>query len=80
MMLMGVSRTETMISLDESINDKKRLMHRIFNELKLIMARKPKIDRFNEKILSRFQIYNSLFLTLPFKNYKANFIIFTIIF
>ena len=29
----GVSRTETMISLDESINDKKRLMHRIFNEL-----------------------------------------------
>ena len=29
----GVSRTETMISLDESINDKKRLMHHIFNEL-----------------------------------------------
>jgi len=29
----GVSRTETMISLEESINDKKRLMHRIFNEL-----------------------------------------------
>ncbi|MEC8547635.1 MAG: transcriptional regulator, partial [Bacteroidota bacterium] len=24
---------ETMISLEESINDKKRLMHRIFNEL-----------------------------------------------
>ena len=34
------------------------------------MARKPKIDRFNEKILSRFQIYNSLFLTLPFKTIK----------
>ena len=34
------------------------------------MARKPKIDRFNEKILSRFQIYNSLFLTLPFENIK----------
>lgn len=34
------------------------------------MARKPKIDRFNEKILSRFQIYNSLFLTLPFKAIK----------
>ncbi|MBT7676677.1 MAG: phosphoenolpyruvate carboxylase, partial [Flavobacteriaceae bacterium] len=34
------------------------------------MARKPKIERFNEKILSRFQIYNSLFLTLPFKNIK----------
>ena len=29
----GVSRTETMISLEESINDKKRLMHRIFNDL-----------------------------------------------
>jgi len=34
------------------------------------MARKPKIERFNEKILSRFQIYNSLFLTLPFKTIK----------
>ena len=29
----GVYRTETMISLEESINDKKRLMHDIFNEL-----------------------------------------------
>ena len=29
----GVQRTETMISLEESINDKKRLMHQIFNEL-----------------------------------------------
>jgi|TARA_Y100000816_G_C26018444_1_gene532732 Lrp/AsnC family transcriptional regulator for asnA, asnC and gidA len=29
----GVSRTETMISLEESINDKKRLMHKIFNEI-----------------------------------------------
>ncbi len=29
----GVQRTETMISLEESINDKKRLMHTIFNEL-----------------------------------------------
>ena len=28
-----VLRTETMISLEESINDKKRLMHRIFSEL-----------------------------------------------
>ena len=26
----GVTRTETMISLEESINDKKRLMHSIF--------------------------------------------------
>lgn len=29
----GVNRTETMISLEESINDKKRLMHAIFQEL-----------------------------------------------
>ena len=29
----GVLRTETMISLEESINDKKRLMHTIFHEL-----------------------------------------------
>ncbi len=29
----GVYRTETMISLDESINDKKRLMHTIFKDL-----------------------------------------------
>jgi len=29
----GVQRTETMISLEESINDKKRLMHQIFNDL-----------------------------------------------
>jgi Lrp/AsnC family transcriptional regulator for asnA, asnC and gidA len=31
--IVGVSRTETMISLEESINDKKRLMHKIFNEI-----------------------------------------------
>ena len=29
----GVHRTETMISLEESINDKKRLMHSIFQDL-----------------------------------------------
>ena len=29
----GIYRTETMISLEESINDKKRLMRSIFNEL-----------------------------------------------
>lgn len=28
----GVSRTETMIALEESINDKKRIMHAIFKE------------------------------------------------
>lgn len=29
----GVVRTETMISLEESINDKKRMMHAIFREI-----------------------------------------------
>lgn len=29
----GVTRTETMISLEESLNDKKRLMHSIFNNM-----------------------------------------------
>ncbi|MGV6828054.1 MAG: Lrp/AsnC family transcriptional regulator [Flavobacteriales bacterium] len=29
----GINRTETMISLEESINDKKRLMHHIFTEI-----------------------------------------------
>ena len=29
----GIIRTETMISLEESINDKKRLMHTIFKEM-----------------------------------------------
>jgi Lrp/AsnC family transcriptional regulator for asnA, asnC and gidA len=28
----GVNRTETMISLEESINDKKRMMHAIFRD------------------------------------------------
>lgn len=31
--IVGVNRTETMISLEESINDKKRMMHAIFKEL-----------------------------------------------
>lgn len=30
----GVTRTESMISMEESINDQKRLMHRVFKELK----------------------------------------------
>ena len=30
------------------------------------MARKPKIERFNENVLSKYQIYNSIFMTLPF--------------
>ena len=34
------------------------------------MTRKPKVERFEEKVVSRFQIYNSLFLTLPFKSIR----------
>ena len=30
------------------------------------MARKTKLERFNDTVLSKFEIYNSLFLTLPF--------------
>ena len=49
----GVSRTETMISLEESINDKKRLMHKIFNEIKIVLLMKKltKLERFEDKVL-----------------------------
>ncbi|MBL7473488.1 phosphoenolpyruvate carboxylase [Robertkochia sediminum] len=30
------------------------------------MHRKPRIERFNENVLSKYQIYNSIFMTLPF--------------
>ncbi|WP_405206822.1 phosphoenolpyruvate carboxylase [Aquimarina sp. LLG6339-5] len=30
------------------------------------MARQPKIDRFNHNVLTKYQIYNSIFITLPF--------------
>ena len=30
------------------------------------MARQPKIERFNQDVLSKYQIYNSVFMTLPF--------------
>ncbi len=30
------------------------------------MARKPKIERFNQNVLDKYQIYNSIFITLPF--------------
>jgi len=32
------------------------------------MARKPKLERFNERVLSKFQLYNNLFLSLPYEN------------
>lgn len=31
-----------------------------------MILRKPKIERFNENVLSKYQIYNSIFITLPF--------------
>ena len=34
------------------------------------MAQKSKIERFNESVLSKYQIYNSLFLTLPFDSIR----------
>ena len=36
------------------------------------MARKTKLERFNENVLSKFEIYNSLFLTLPFDSLKKS--------
>ena len=30
------------------------------------MHKQPKITRFNENVLSKYQIYNSIFMTLPF--------------
>ena len=34
------------------------------------MHREPKLERFNENVLSKYQIYNSLFLTLPFNDIR----------
>ena len=36
------------------------------------MARKTKLERFNENVLSKYEIYNSLFLTLPFDSLKKS--------
>ena len=30
------------------------------------ILRQPKIERFNQDVLSKYQIYNSIFMTLPF--------------
>ena len=30
------------------------------------MARQPKIERFNQNVLTKYEIYNSIFMTLPF--------------
>ncbi|WP_417888111.1 phosphoenolpyruvate carboxylase [Zunongwangia sp.] len=34
------------------------------------MHREPKVERFSENVLSKYQIYNSLFLTLPFDDIR----------
>lgn len=39
------------------------------------MARKTKLERFREQVLSKFEIYNSLFLTLPFKSISQSSIL-----
>lgn len=36
------------------------------------MARKTKLERFDDNVLSKFEIYNSLFLTLPFDSLKKS--------
>jgi len=33
---------------------------------KIIMSTQPKLTRFNQNVLSKYQIYNSIFMTLPF--------------
>ena len=30
------------------------------------MSTQPKLTRFNQNVLSKYQIYNSIFMTLPF--------------
>jgi hypothetical protein len=54
----GVYRTETMISLEESINDKKRLMHTIFKK-HVIYLNAIFID--NLKLVLEVIFYNYLF-------------------
>ncbi|MGY5849492.1 phosphoenolpyruvate carboxylase [Salegentibacter sp. F14] len=34
------------------------------------MRREPKLERFNESVLAKYQVYNSIFLTLPFDDIK----------
>ena len=38
----------------------------IYSRQKFKMYRKPKIERFNENVLAKYQIYDSIFVTLPF--------------
>ena len=34
------------------------------------MHREPRLERFNESVLARYQVYNSIFLTLPFDDIR----------
>lgn len=34
------------------------------------MHREPKLERFNESVLAKYQVYNSIFLTLPFEDIR----------
>ena len=36
------------------------------------MTTQPKLKRFNQHILTKYQIYNSIFITLPFENEEGN--------
>ena len=37
---------------------------------KNLMSTQPKLKRFNQNILTKYQIYNSIFITLPFDNIR----------
>lgn len=34
------------------------------------MNREPRLDRFNDNVLAKYQVYNSIFLTLPYDDIK----------
>ena len=34
------------------------------------MSTQPKLDRFNENVLAKFRLYNSVFMTLPYDTIK----------
>src|SRR5574343_232005 len=77
----GNYRTETMISLEESINDKRCLRYKsLFDLMKTssaawgffipnqhkAMYTLPKIERFQQQVAAKYHLYNSVFITLPF--------------
>ena len=44
--IQGVYRTESMISMEESISDKKRLLHTVFKELQKEFCKKKEYEYF----------------------------------